>query len=135
MIGVFMLFDLKMPLLGFESIQKMQLEKVDDIFMRLTSPDADELSFILINPFILRDYAFDIPTPIEKLLEIDNNSNLLIYNIIVIQNPIEKSVVNFIAPIVFNTDNHTMAQVIIGDSVQYGIAEPISTFFEAKNND
>jgi flagellar assembly factor FliW len=129
-----MLFDLKMPLLGFESIQKMQLQKIDDIFMRLKTPDTNEPSFILINPFILREYTFDIPTAVQRLMEIDEKSNLLIYNIVVIQNPIEKSVVNFLAPIVFNTDNHTMAQIILSDSAEYGIAEPISTFLEAKSN-
>ena len=130
-----MLFDLKIPLLGFESIKKMQLEKIDEIFMRLHAPDTDAPSFVLINPFILRDYTFDIPTSVQQLLQIDDKSNILIYNIIVIQNPIEKSVVNFIAPIVFNTDNQTMAQVIISDSARYGIAEPISSFPEAKEND
>ncbi len=128
-----MLFDLKMPLLGFESIMKMRLEKVDDIFMRLKAPDEDEPSFTLINPFVLRDYSFDIPVSVQQLMGIKEKSNLLIYNIIVVQNPIEKSVVNFIAPIVFNTDNNTMAQVIISDASQYGIAEPISTFLEAKD--
>ncbi len=130
-----MLFDLKMPLLGFESIKKMRLEKVDDIFMRLKAPDADEPSFTLINPFVLRDYSFDIPVSVQQLMGIKEKSNLLIYNIIVIQNPIEDSVVNLIAPIVFNTDNNTMAQVIISDASQYGIAEPISTFLETKTDD
>lgn len=130
-----MLFDLKMPLLGFESIMKMRLEKVDDIFMRLKAPDADEPSFTLINPFVLRDYSFDIPVSVQQLMGIKEKSNLLIYNIIVVQNPIEKSVVNFIAPIVFNTDNNTMAQVIISDASQYGIAEPIATFLEAKDSE
>lgn len=129
-----MLFDLKMPLLGFETIEKMELEKIDDIFMRLKAPEADEPSFTLINPFVLREYSFDIPPSIQQLMDIKEHSNLLIYNIIVIQNPIEKSVVNFIAPIVFNTDNHTMAQVIISDGSTFGIAEQISTFLEKKDD-
>ncbi|MDX1295522.1 MAG: flagellar assembly protein FliW, partial [Sulfurimonadaceae bacterium] len=53
-----MLFDLKAPLLGFESIKQMELQKIDDIFMRLKTPDADEPSFTLINPFVLREYNF-----------------------------------------------------------------------------
>ncbi len=129
-----MLFDLKTPLLGFESIRQMELQKIDDIFMRLKTPDADQPSFTLINPFVLRDYSFEIPTALQKAMEISDGSNLLIYNIIVIQTPIENSVVNFIAPLVFNTDNHTMAQVILDSSGEYGIAEPIAAFLKAKQD-
>ena len=129
-----MLFDLKTPLLGFESIRQMELEKIDDIFMRLKTPDAEQPSFTLINPFVLRDYSFEIPTALQKAMEISDGSNLLIYNIIVIQTPIENSVINFIAPLVFNTDSHTMAQVILDSTGEYGIAEPIAAFLKAKQD-
>lgn len=127
-----MLFDLKVPLLGFESIKQMELRKIDDFFMRLKTPDADEPSFTLVNPFVLCEYAFDIPTPVQELLEITNDSNILIFNIIVVQTPIEKSTINFVAPLIFNTDNQTMAQIIINEPLEYGIAEPIETFIETK---
>ena len=127
-----MLFDLKVPLLGFESIKQMELRKIDDFFMRLKTPDADEPSFTLVNPFVLCEYAFDIPTPVQELLEITNDSNILIFNIIVVQTPIEKSTINFVAPLIFNTDNQTMAQIIINEPLEYGIAEPIETFIESK---
>ncbi|MEA3373392.1 MAG: flagellar assembly protein FliW [Campylobacterota bacterium] len=129
-----MLFDLKVPLLGFESIEKMELEKIDDIFMRLKTPDAEEASFTLIDPFILRDYAFDIPTATQTLMDINDESNLLIFNIIVIQNPIEDSVVNFAAPLVFNTDNNTMAQVILSNDPENLVAAPISNFLPTKQD-
>lgn len=129
-----MQFDLKVPLLGFESIKQLELEKIDEIFMRLKATDADELSFTLINPFLLRNYEFEIPTPTQELLEVNDDSNLLIYNIIVIQNPIENSRINFIAPLVFNTDNQTMAQIIISDNPDYGVAEPISDFLNGNSD-
>jgi flagellar assembly factor FliW len=125
-----MIFDLKAPILGFDDITQLELKKIDDIFMRLQSIDADEPSFTLINPFVLRDYAFDIPSPLQKKLEINDNSNLLIFNIVMIQKPIENSTVNFIAPLIFNTDNQTMAQMIINDRLDYGVTEVISSFFQ-----
>jgi len=130
-----MLFDLKVPLLGFESLEKMELEKIDDIFMRLKSPDADEPSFTLIDPFVLREYVFDIPTATQALMEIDDKSNLLIFNIIIVQKPIENSVVNFAAPLVFNTDNNTMAQVILSNDPHNLVVEPISNYLEKKQDD
>jgi flagellar assembly factor FliW len=78
-----MQFNLKLPLLGFESATSMELKKIDDVFMRLESSNND-LSFTLINPFILREYAFDIPTSLQALMEIDEQSNLLIYNLVIL---------------------------------------------------
>ncbi len=123
-----MIFKLKAPILGFEQITQLELKKVDDIFMRLQSADAKEPSFTLINPFVLRNYEFDLPAPVQEALEIDNTSNLLIFNIVMIQKPIENSTVNFVAPLIFNTDNQSMLQYIINDRFDYGVAEPISEF-------
>jgi len=122
-----MTFELKVPILGFEKIETVEIEKIDDIFMRLKSPEDENISFTLVDPFILREYEFDIPTATQILLGITDSSNILIYNIMVTQSPIENSVINFIAPIVFNTDTQTAAQVILNNPI-YGIAEPINAF-------
>ena len=48
------------------------------------------------------------------------------------QNPIEKSVVNFIAPLIFNHDNMTMGQAVL-DATKYpdfGVAEEIATYLQ-----
>ncbi len=124
-----MTFELKLPLLGFESATTMELEKVDEVFANLKSSD-NSLSFTLINPYAIREYSFDIPISLQSLLGINEKSNLLIYNIMILQNPIEKSTVNFLAPIIFNTDNHTMAQVIIDNRGDFNLAEPISNFLK-----
>lgn len=126
-----MQFELKLPLLGFESVKSMQLTKIDDIFMQLeNSSDNGKPSFTLINPFVLKKYEIDIPLSVQNLLEITEESNVLIFNIVIIQQPLENSTVNFVAPLIFNTDNQTMAQVILdGKSSQgHGMAEPISSF-------
>lgn len=122
-----MQFDLKLPLLGFESIQKMELTKIDDVFMRLESIEGGP-SFTLVNPFALREYSFDIPSSLQALLEINNASNLLIFNILILHKPIEKSTINFVAPLIFNTDNQTMAQIIIDNRSDFGIADPIERY-------
>jgi flagellar assembly factor FliW len=129
-----MQFELKLPLLGFESIQHMELKKIDDIFMRLESVEEGP-SFTLINPYVLREYAFDIPSSLQALLGINGNSNLLIYTILILTTPIENSNINFAAPLIFNTDNGYMAQIIIDNSSEFSIAEPIKNYLKDKNND
>ena len=126
-----MQFELKLPLLGFESIKEMKLTKIDDIFMQLENVDDDnKLSFTLINPFALKPYEIDIPESVQSLLEITKESNILIFNIVVIQKPLDKSTINFVAPIIFNTDNNTMAQTILDGkaAADHGMAECISDF-------
>jgi flagellar assembly factor FliW len=126
-----MQFELKLPLLGFESITKMKLTKIDDIFMQLeNAADDNKPSFTLINPFVLKPYEIEIPESVQKLLEITEESNILIFNIVVIHTPLEESTVNFVAPIIFNTDNNFMAQTILdGKSAQdHGMAESIKKF-------
>ena len=127
---VFMKFDICVPILGFENVKQVTLEKIDDIFMKMKSLEEEHISFTLIDPFVLREYDFEVPDNIQEMLEIDKNSNLIILNIILIRTPLEKSVVNFIGPMIFNTDNNRAAQVIISDSKEYGVAEKISDFLK-----
>jgi len=123
-----MKFDICIPLLGFEDVTQVELQKIDDIFMKMQSTADEHISFTLINPFTLRDYDFEIPQATQDILGVDKDSNILILNIVLIQSPIEESIVNFIGPIVFNTDNNKASQIILSDSNQYGVAEKISTF-------
>lgn len=129
-----MQFDLKLPLLGFEAVSRMELQKIDEIFFRLESI-GEGPSFTLINPFALREYSFDIPSSLQALMGITPESNLLIYNIMILQTPIEKSTVNFVAPLIFNTDNQTMAQIIIDNRSDFGIAEPIKNYLKSSSDE
>ena len=124
-----MKFDITIPLLGFEEMKEVELEKIDDFFMRLTSCDDDTV-FMLINPFLLREYDFEVPEYFKNLLELEEQSNTLVLNIMIVSTPIETSVVNFIAPLVFNTDKQFISQVLLDTNKykEYGIMENISKY-------
>ena len=126
-----MKFDICMPLLGFEDVKEVELQKIDDIFMKMYSVENEKISFTLVNPYVLRDYDFEIPDNIKELLEVTEESNLLIFNIVLIQTPIEDSIVNFIGPLVFNADINKFAQILLTDTRKFGVAEKISSFFKA----
>jgi len=127
-----MKFELCTPILGFEELKEVELEKIDDIFMKMKSTENEYVSFTLIDPFTLRDYDFEVTQTTQDLLGATEKSNLLILNIVLMQTPIEDSVINFVGPIIFNTDNNKATQIILQDSVEYGVAEKISTFLKAK---
>jgi len=124
------MFTIVTPLLGFKDLKQVKLEKIDDIFMKMQSVEDEHISFTLIDPFVLKEYDFEIPTPMQELLEIDDNSNIIVQNIVLIQKPIEDSIVNFVGPILFNTDSKKVAQIILAESTNYGVAEKISTFLQ-----
>jgi len=128
--GLLMIFELKSPLLGFENITKMELKTIDDVFARLQVLDENEPSFTLINPFVLREYNIDIPSAVQELLEINETTNFLVYNMLIVATPIEDSYINFVGPLIFNTDNSTMLQVILADSSPYGVSEKLSNFLQ-----
>lgn len=125
-----MIFSVKAPIPGFESIKEAELEKVDDFFVKFISK-SDTTTFILINPFMIRPYEFEIPEYFRSLLDItEQTKNILILNIMIIATPIETSTINFIAPLVFNVDNGSVAQVVL-DANQYpdfGLMECVAKF-------
>jgi flagellar assembly factor FliW len=118
-----MIYEVKKPILGFEDILKVKLEEVDRLFSTIEAVNKSVPTFTLINPYALRDYSFDIPKDIKVLLDINENSNILIYNIVVLHNPITDSVINFKAPLIFNKDNATIAQFILEDEEYLTIGE------------
>lgn len=126
-------FDVKSPILGFENITKFEFSQIDDNFAAIKSTESDIPSFSLINPFVLREYSFEIPHAIKALMDLKNDTNMLVYNIVVIKNPIQESLVNFIAPLVFNVDNLTMSQLVLDDLAhpELGAVEPISKYIKS----
>lgn len=124
-----MTFEVKTPIPGFDQVKRVELEKVDDFFMRLKSCD-DDTNFMLINPFLLREYNFEVPEYFKNLLKLEKQSNTLVLNIMIVSTPIETSVVNFIAPLLFNTDKKYVAQVLLDSNKykKYGIMENISDY-------
>ena len=124
-----MIFSVKAPIPGFDDIKEVELQKIDEFFVKFISK-TDPTTFTLINPFMLRTYEFDIPEYFQNLLGITEKSNILILNIMIIATPIEQSTINFIAPLVFNVDTQSVAQVIL-DANQYpdfGLMESISKY-------
>lgn len=124
-----MKFEVRCPILGFDGIHQMELSKIDDFFVKLSSTDGNT-SFTLVNPYVLMDYEFEIPSFYQEKLEIKDTSELKIYNIVVLSNPLENSHVNLLAPIVINMDNKTLGQIVLDPTIykNFHQAEKISKF-------
>ena len=125
-------YEVKNALLGFENINKVEIHEIDELFSTLQDIDNKQISFTILNPYLLREYSFDLPIDVKILLDINEISNVSVYNIVVIQEPLENSSINFLAPIIVNTDNNTIAQAILNkvNHPEFGMAETIKSFRE-----
>ena len=124
-----MVFSVRSPIPGFDQIKTVELEQIDEFFMRLKSCEDDTV-FMLVNPFMLREYDFEVPEYFKNILELEEGSNTLVYNIMIVSTPIETSVINFIAPLVFNADKKLVSQVLLDNNKykNFGIMEKISDY-------
>ena len=125
-----MIYQVKTPILGFEQTETVKFEKIDDMTATITDTKNPAISFTLINPYALREYSFDVPSPVQVLLEMDQKSKINVYNIMVLQKPIEKSLINFLAPLLFNEDNGTMGQAVLSSKEypDFGVSVEIESF-------
>ena len=127
-----MSYEVKGEILGFQDTKRVDIKEIDPLFSTLMDADNENISFTLVNPFLLRDYSIDIPLDTKELLEIEDDTKVGVFNILVIQKPLEKSVINFLAPIIVNLDKKVLGQVILDpkEHPDYGMAETIESFKE-----
>ena len=125
-------YEVKGDVLGFENMLNVEIHKIDEMFSTIQDIDNKDISFTIVNPFLLREYSFDLPADAKILLEINENANVSVHNIVVIQKPLEDSTVNFLAPILINHDNKRIAQIVLNQKrhPDFGMAESIRSFKE-----
>ena len=127
-------YKIKGEILGFSNTKQVEINEIDELFSTIVDTQNKGISFTLVNPYLLREYSFDIPSETKNLLDINADSKISVYNILLIQKPLEKSVINFLAPIIINHDNNTLAQIVLEPkkNPHYGMAESIESFRKEK---
>ncbi len=125
-----MSYEVKGHILGFENMTHVDLIEVDDLFSTMIDSNNKDISFTIVNPYKLREYSFDLPSDVKVLLDIDKDSNVHVYNIVMIQKPLENSTINFLAPLIVNLDNNTIAQAVLKQKrhPNFGYNETIISF-------
>lgn len=125
-----MSYEVKGHILGFEDTIHIDINDVDETFSTMMDSNNKNISFTIINPYTLREYSFDLPSDVKVLLDIHTESNIHVYNIVMIQKPLEQSTVNFLAPIIVNMDNKTLAQIVLNPKrhPNFGFNETIESF-------
>ena len=82
----------------------------------LQSVNTPSLGFVIVNPFhFFPDYSFDLDDASIAQLELEDEKDVLVYAILTIQDPFDKTTANLQAPIVMNRRNRRAKQVILHD--------------------
>lgn len=88
----------------------------NDIYAILQSVKTPGLGFVVANPFtFFQDYSFEIDEATVEQLELKEESDTLVYSILTIHDPFEKTTANLQAPLVMNVKNHKGKQLILSD--------------------
>ena len=126
-----------LPILGFNDVTLYELENVDGVFYRLKNKEEEAPAFMLITPNAIRnDYVFEIPDEAAEKLGLTEETVPLTLNIMILDTTLEKSHVNFLAPLLFNPDNGKMGQVVLDSSKypNFGVAEPLENYIRKETD-
>ena len=123
-------FQVKSPILGFETVQEVGFAEVDDGALAFLSMEGNA-ELLLINPYKVREYSFEVPTAIQTLLDIKANSKVKVFCVFVRERE-EEVRINFLAPIILNFDNNTLAQVVLNAKHyrNFRVAESIKNYIK-----
>ena len=124
-------FLVKSPILGFEDVNEVDFAEVDDGALAFLSMVGKNAELLLVNPYKVREYSFEVPIGIQTLLDIKTSSNIKVFCVFIREKQTE-IFINFLAPIVLNCDNNTMAQVVLDskDYPNFGVAESIKSYIK-----
>lgn len=122
------IFNFAMPIIGFDTLHKFVIldPNKETLFKWLQSVEDPSLAFPIISVSALDlDYTIDLPDSIVDTLKITNVESLLVMNITSIpqDNP-KGTTINLLAPLIFNLDNQSAAQVVLSGS-GYDISYPM----------
>lgn len=104
-----MYFEVVSPILGFENIKNIKMNKIDDVFVNIIADNGVQWS--LVNPYVLREYSISLPIHSQILLNYSNTCEVEVYCMMILQRPLEYSKVNFLAPMIFNMTNKKILQL------------------------
>ncbi len=110
----------KKGILGFPEDKRYALlpHKDDSPFFWLQSLDSPELAFVVINPaLIVKDYSFEIPSEMEKELDLKDPSQAEVLVLVTIRQgngdkPLSLTA-NLLGPLVINVENRRACQAVL----------------------
>lgn len=97
----------------------------DQTFSVLQSVATPYVAFVIASPFtFFPDYEFQLEDLLVEELGLNSEKEVLVYSILSVMDPFEKTTANLQAPVVLNSSNQKAKQVILNND-NYKIKHPI----------
>lgn len=102
---------------GFPEEREFVLLPLDDSNLSvLQSVGAPEIGFVVADPFsFFPAYDFQLSASTVDQLGLEDAEDAVVYAILTVQDPFEKTTANLQAPVVINSKNNRARQVILND--------------------
>lgn len=115
-----LILDFPEGLLGFQDEKRFIIinnEDEENPFQWLQSINSPELSFVIINPFLVDpNYDIVIPETSQEKLGLEDQKDIGLYSMVVIPEEVENMTANLLGPIIINTKNKIGRQIILDDN-------------------
>ena len=112
------MYKVVLPILGFESFSKIDVEKLDEFVSFLKFEDGSKISIININVLNKVSFDFKIDDKALEALKIKSKDDFSTYFILVSQEPVEHSIINLVAPIFINEKEKLIGQYVTSEKVE-----------------
>jgi flagellar assembly factor FliW len=88
----------------------------DGVFSVMQSVVTPYVAFVVANPFqFFQDYDFQVEDSIVEELGLDSEKEVVVFSILTVTDPFEKTTANLQAPIVINSSNQKAKQLILNN--------------------
>ncbi|WP_122893949.1 flagellar assembly protein FliW [Arcobacter peruensis] len=113
------MYKIELPLLGFENIKELNIKTIDNNFSTLILNENKKLNINIVDISYFKkiNFNFNIDDEVLKKLHIHEQKDFKIYFCVVMQNPIEDSIVNLAAPILINEKHKLIGQYVIKNKI------------------
>jgi flagellar assembly factor FliW len=86
----------------------------DGSFSVLQSVETSALAFVIASPFaFFPGYDFKLEDSVVEELDLKSENDVIVYSILTVQDPFEKTTANLQAPVIVNNGNKKAKQVIL----------------------
>jgi flagellar assembly factor FliW len=88
----------------------------DQTFSIMQSVNTPYVAFVISSPFnFFKDYEFKLEDGVQEELGIKAEEDVLVFSLLSVGDPFEKTTANLQAPVIINSSNHQAKQVILND--------------------
>jgi len=114
-------------LLGFEHLNQFLVSVLEEnsSFAFMQSLEDEYIGFIVASPFsYYTDYCFELDEKHQVQLDVKYPEQVLVLSIVTMNESLERSTMNLLAPLIVNIDNNKAMQIIM-PHLKYSTKEPL----------